>query len=449
MKTPSALAALLLALLLAAPGGARPQEKDKAQEDLQKKANEFRKHVKEIRGLDFKSEVKVGVYTKQELVDFIKGEFERELPREKAGKYQRAYAHFGLMPKDLDLFDALIDLFGSSIAGFYHPKTKEMRLIRSGGGAMNLEEDLTLVHELNHAAQDQNYDLTTMPLEDETNDDMIMAIKGLIEGDASVVGYQYAFKDTFDRMISFINSSFKKGQLPGKAGKLPKYLRLTLTFPYGHGTEFVMAIKKAGNDDFAAVSKAFEDLPSSTEQILHPKKYHEERDYPQVLKFPDLVKELGEGYKLLVDNVHGEFVMRIVLGEFKTDELTTKVIEEACEGWDGDRYVVVEKGDQVSSAWMSTWDSEDDAKQFFDAYRKALNKKHPEIMEKPADDRVILKKGDVNISLERRGRDVLVMEGAQALVDKADWLWKETKRSELKKVERVQPKDEKKKKDYR
>ncbi|MBI3371439.1 MAG: PQQ-dependent sugar dehydrogenase [Betaproteobacteria bacterium] len=46
--------------------------------------------------------------------------------RDKAAKYQRCYALFGLIPDDLDLYQSYLDLYGSSIAGFYHPKTKEL-----------------------------------------------------------------------------------------------------------------------------------------------------------------------------------------------------------------------------------------------------------------------------------------------------------------------------------
>ena len=38
------------------------------------------------------------------------------------------------------------------------------------------------------------------------------------------------------------------------------------------------------------------------------------------------------------------------------------------EGWDGDRFVVAECGEQLEFAWLTAWDTEDDAREFEAAY---------------------------------------------------------------------------------
>ncbi|RPH47076.1 MAG: hypothetical protein EHM91_06530, partial [Planctomycetota bacterium] len=273
------MARALLLLLVAtfsflAPGfPALPQEEKEPakKDDYKEKTARHKEDVVKLRGLEFKTDVTVGAYSKQELLDFLKNEFEKELPKEKAERYQRGYAKFGLIPQDLDIYEAYLELFGSSIAGFYHPKTKELRLIRPGEGkdgeeealkAMGIDmERITLVHELTHAAQDQNFELSTLPMEDETNDDMVMAIKSVIEGDASAVGWKYQFKDQFEMVIGGINQTYKSGMLPGKAGKLPAYLRQSLTFPYGHGTDFVVKYLKGTKSELKDINKLFKDFP--------------------------------------------------------------------------------------------------------------------------------------------------------------------------------------------
>lgn len=391
------------------------------QDDLKKQAAEMKKVVTKVRGVEFKKDVTVGVYSKDELLKFIQGEFEREFPRPKAKKYEKAYAHFGLIPADMDLYDSLIVLFSDSIAGFYHPKTKELKLVASEATdeESKLMEKVTLIHELAHAAQDQNFDLVTVPMEEEYNDDMIAGIKALIEGEASAVGWMGGLEEAFDDMIKMINDSYKTGDLPGAAGKLPAYLRLTLTFSYGYGCDFVLAVKKAKGDDWSAITKMYEDLPSSTEQVLHPEKYWDKRDNPTIITLPALPDE----WKLLANNVHGEFVVKILLRELKAGE--AKECEKAAAGWDGDRFHVVERGGKVSSVWYSTWDSEGDAKEFEAAYRKALATKH---------------KGDETAAMiERKGADVLVIDGEEDLQKHAPTIWEKTKKEELKKVERFKP----------
>ena len=463
---------LLLGVVAAAaffflPEAGAPQEEKKPEkkpqkDDIKERTQRHKKDVVDIRGLEFKNEVTVGVYSKKELLDFLKGEFEKELPREKAGRYQRGYALFGLIPEDMDIYEAYLDLYGSSIAGFYHPKTKELRLIDSGDAddpekkmakAMGIDMDaITLVHELTHAAQDQNFELSTLPLEDETNDDLVSAIKAVVEGDASVVGYKYGFKAAFDRALPLLNAGMKSGEgLPGKAGSLPAYLRLTLTFPYGYGSEFVMKYLKSVKGDFKDASKLFKDLPLSTEQILHPEKYCDPdlRDNPILVTLPDLSKLYGAPWTESFNNVHGEFVIGIILKElfstdvkrdgFKRDIPTAAAFKRAAAGWGGDRYVVMEDGKgKTMYAWYSAWDTEKDAKEFLEAYALSLERKYDREGSETREDRTAFKTAKGQVLVERRGSDVLVLEAAtEAMVEKAEAIWTGAKKSEITRIERL------------
>jgi hypothetical protein len=440
---------VLLALgLIVLPASGLPQDEKKKddKEALKEKTQRHKKDVTELRSLEFKNEVAVGVYSKKELLGFLKAEFEKELPRDKAERFQRGYAKFGLIPRDLDLYEAYMELFGSSIAGFYHPKTKELRLIKPGDDETltdvmaKMMESVTLVHELTHAAQDQAFELSTLPLEDETNDDLIMALKGVIEGDASAVGWKYMLKEDFNARIGMINSMYKSGQLPGKANSLPDYLKQTLTFAYGYGTEFVVEYLKGTQGELRDSSKLFKDLPLSSEQILHPKKYYETRDNPTLVTLPDLGKTFGAPWKETFNNVHGEFSIRILLRQFRGERLRLAQINRASEGWDGDRYVVLEDDKNTPMyAWYSTWDSEDDAKEFTEAYTAALEKKY-EFAEAQGDpaNRTAFKAAGGHVLVERRGKDVLVLDGAaEGMLGKAGELWKGVKKAEMTAVERV------------
>jgi hypothetical protein len=445
------LVAVAAAAFLAPGFPAMPQEEEKPKKDEYKeKTTRHKEDVVRLRGLEFKNEVTVGAYSKQELLDFLKTEFEKELPKEKAERYQRGYAKFGLIPQDLDIYEAYLELFGSSIAGFYHPKTKELRLIRPGEGkdgeeealkAMGIDmERITLVHELTHAAQDQNFELSTLPMEDETNDDMVMAIKSVIEGDASAVGWKYQFKEQFEMVIGGINQTYKSGMLPGKAGKLPAYLRQSLTFPYGHGTDFVVKYLKGTKGEFKDINKLFKDFPLSSEQILHPDKYYgEKRDYPLIVTLPDLTKLFGGPWKESFNNVHGEFALKLLLREFRSDKLKLNAIDKAAAGWGGDRYVVLEDDKKNAMyVWYSTWDTEQDAKEFYEAYCKVLEKKYDQEIKDDREDKTGFQTPSGLVQAEIKGKDVLVFDGAtQAMLDKAGTIWKDAKKVELTAVERL------------
>jgi hypothetical protein len=490
MTRPSFLALLAVAALaLPFPSAAPQDEKEPKKDDYKEKTARHREDVTRLRGLEFKSDVTVGAYSKQELLDFLKTEFEKDLPKEKAEKFQRGYAKFGLVPANLDIYEAYLELFGSSIAGFYHPKTKELRLIRPGEGKDAEEEvfkaagidleRITLVHELTHAAQDQNFELSTLPLEDETNDDMVMALKAVIEGDASVVGWKYGLNDRFDLMIGAFNATYKTGALPGKAGKLPAYMRQTLTFPYGWGTDFVLKTLKATGGEFKDITRMFKDFPLSSEQILHPEKYYdkEKRDNPILVTMPNLEKLFGGPWKETFNNVHGEFVIKILLREFRSDRLRIGMIDRAAEGWGGDRYVcfdgepmsvsnkyvcaacdlwqdekgkcprcekrlkLMEKYDRINTAyvWYSTWDTEKDAKEFYEAYCIALETKYlQEAKDGDRESKTAFSTPTGLVQAELKGKDVLVFDGAtEAMIDKAGAIWKGTKKVEMTGIERL------------
>ncbi|MBI3856215.1 MAG: hypothetical protein HY293_11050 [Planctomycetes bacterium] len=440
-----------VASLLAPAFPALPQdEKEPKKDDYKEKTARHREDVVRLRGLEFKSDVTVGAYSKKELLDFLKAEFEKDLPREKAEKYQRGYAKFGLIPADLDIYEAYLELFGSSIAGFYHPKTKELRLIRPGEGkdadedalkAMGIDmERITLVHELTHAAQDQNFELSTLPIEDETNDDLVMAIKSVIEGDASAVGWKYQFKDQFEMVIGGINTTYKSGMLPGAAGKLPAYLRQSLTFPYGYGTDFVVKYLKGTKGEFKDINKLFKDFQLSSEQILHPERYYgEKRDNPILVAMPDLTKLFGGVWKETFNNVHGEFATKLLLREFKSEKLRLGLIDRAADGWGGDRYVVMEDDKKNAMyVWYTTWDSEKDAKEFYEAYCLALEKKYEQESKEERGDRTAFSTTSGLVQVEIKGKDVLVFDGAtQAMLDKAGTIWNETRKGEMTGVERL------------
>ena len=111
--------------------------------------------------------------------------------------------------------------------------------------------------------------------------------------------------------------------------------------------------------------------------------------------------------------------------------------------WEDGRYVVLEKAEgkkfQTMYAWYSTWDTEKDAREFLDAYGLALERKYDmEGTDGAREDKTSFKTPRGHVLVERRGKDVLVLDGApEAFLGKTGPIWEGTKKAEITQVERL------------
>ena len=77
-----------------------------------------------------------------------------------------------------------------------------------------------------------------------------------------------------------------------------------IAFRSEYGRKFVEALYQRGG--WAAVNKAYEDLPASTEQILHPEKYLAGEKPIEVAAAP-LSEVFGGDWQIIADEVLGEW----------------------------------------------------------------------------------------------------------------------------------------------
>ncbi|MEX2315502.1 MAG: hypothetical protein WD628_07255, partial [Thermomicrobiales bacterium] len=140
----------------------------------------------------------------------------------------------------------------------------------------------------------------------------------------------------------------------------------SLYFPYEDGNAFVQNFYQQGG--FAAIDEIFADPPVSTEQILHPEKYRDQRDDPQPVDLPDLTGALGAGWAELDTDSLGEFDLSILLRE--NGALND---DEAAAGWGGGRYAYYESDAGALIAVKTVWDSPADATEFYEAMLATLN----------------------------------------------------------------------------
>jgi hypothetical protein len=147
---------------------------------------------------------------------------------------------------------------------------------------------------------------------------------------------------------------------------------MDLLFPYEYGYLFVQHLYNIGG--WGTVDRAYRDLPSSTEQILHPERYPD--DQPVPVELPDFSDILGTGWEELDRGVMGEWSTYLILSkgldeEARLDETSAAM---AAEGWGGDEYVVYYNADAEGTVMVlhTTWDTSEDADEFYAAFSDYL-----------------------------------------------------------------------------
>ncbi|MFA5794384.1 MAG: hypothetical protein WC980_04875 [Candidatus Brocadiia bacterium] len=417
--------------------------------------------ISRLRDLEFKTSVAVDSKNRDALKRKMVEDFEKSANPEETAKIKKALVKFGLVPPDINLDKFMADLYTEQIAGYYDAEAKELYTI-SPGSETKVEtqkeifgvpwERLTVVHEMTHALQDQHFDLLTMPMDSIENDDLASAVKALVEGEATFMMYDYLFRQGGLNLLLFPDVSDQGEEAPAGANETvldqaPPYIKQGLLFPYVKGLEFVKFIKR--REGWAGIDKVYSDLPSSTEQIIHPEKYlTESRDYPITVGLPELKDVLPpDKWPLQLQNVMGEFNVELLLRQF----LPTLKTERIAEGWGGDEFAVWENkaSGQLLLAWFTNWDTVRDAKDFFIAYNKLINRKYKglESLKKEPTLRTWKEAGkDSFIFLERQEQDVLIVEGVpQELLEAfTGTVWKDTTKEPLKKVKRLDPSKKKK-----
>ena len=369
------IAALLLALAFPAlastglPAGVKPLPR-KAAAHLE----ELLRAAETYRGLAARRPVPAGTVDSRRLREKVAGSIAEDYTAEELRSLETSLKAFGLIPESLDLKRYLPELLSSQVAGFYDPERKYLALVRPEKGMPAGAADTVLVHELTHALQDQSFDLRRLESHDPLSD-AGTALTALVEGDATLVmlDQQMGLRAesspeaaaALERMMGDPEKLIAASpDFPGarELAAAPAWLRETLLFSYFQGSVFCVSARRRGGQtllDYAYTT----DPPRSTEQILHPDKWHGRRDDPVVLQLPDLAGELP-GYRKTAEGVMGELSLRIFLREGLPEGLRDRA-EAAAAGWGGDRFAVYQKDGEKDGgrlvAWVTDWDTEADA----------------------------------------------------------------------------------------
>jgi hypothetical protein len=285
---------------------------------------------------------------------------------------------------------------GSSVLGFYSP-TRDEIVIVADSATPTLSTEFTLAHELVHALQDQNFNLTDYraPTRDAYNGQ-----NGLIEGEANLVEdrYRQRCETEWDCLNVSTNSS-------GGGGDLHLGVYFVNFFPYSDGPGFVESQYRQGG--WAAVDDLYADVPASAEQVIYPERYGTDPPrnvsladtnsggWERVRPEPPRPGSLRPAYATV-----GQSALSSMFAYTLYDDYNRSRVVEPREwlnvdddgdvnssdplnydlpvtnGWDGDRlhvYTNPEAGpNETAYVWRIVWDSPAEAEEFAAGYRQLL-----------------------------------------------------------------------------
>ncbi|HET6614076.1 MAG TPA: hypothetical protein VFG83_18885 [Kofleriaceae bacterium] len=388
-----------------------------AQSDLLAKAGDIAKKVSTLRGLSIVHPIKRGVMTRAEIQKRLVANIDEEYKPGELAAEAVAMKRLGLLPADADYKKLVLDILTEQIAGFYDPKAKELYIASwSTTGC-----DMVMAHEIDHALQDQHFNLEQLIQSSHDNGDVSLARQALAEGDGMVLMIEYLMakmgqpppwgNPLFAKMIEERMQGTEMAGMSKLAGA-PRVLRETLIFPYVAGMAFVIQFRK--HHPWKRIDAVYRKPPLSTEHILHPETYkrYERPDRVRVRPLRSL-----RGYDKIYDNITGELGFRIFLRERGVSEDTANI---AAGGWGGDRVAMFapagHKPDQVDGVIgvsYSVWDAGVDAQEMFEAESSALRnlvKGGTEVASTAS--RLVLGAGDLVWMVERKGDRVVAIFAA-------------------------------------
>jgi hypothetical protein len=331
------------------------------------------KQVMNLRGLPWIGSPPVYVVSQDQAENVLQSEVDWSGYRAKIGNQAKAFVALGLIAPTFDLAKYSLTGLSEGQLGFFNPADKTIYMVGYQFGGM---DHFVFTHEFDHALVVRGFPDIVRAYNDSicANDTQrCQAIQALVEGDAALLMAQW--------YNTYASASDKKDigqyQIPFATGtnqNPPPYVGPLSDFTNTTGEQFVLSLWQKGN--WGKVNQAYDNLPASTEQILHPDKYLK-AEQPVIMTVPDLLPSLGSGWTLVESDSLGELMTYLMLayGADTFAQIPLKDALTASAGWGGDHYLVYgsETGDQTILAAEWNWDTDKDAAEFLSSMTTYLN----------------------------------------------------------------------------
>lgn len=320
-----------LALLVTAIYGYQQVRYEQEVEDLYKEA---KANFTQLRGYELDN-VSIKIVTKQ----WVKDRWGSQTVQEQTPQYLKNQELFF---KSLMVVDENFSYYqrkNKEVAGFMAFSWEgDVYVVKENFDPKSFGAGETLAHELEHLVQARQFNLKN----DGTYDGE-RAVGSIIEGDAVLAGKLYAGKNITPTRSFEVNEE--------------NSLNFMYMFSYNFGYPYIAHMYQ--KEGYEGVNKVLRNYPVTTEQIMH---YNYSRNE---------FKELDN------DEYPGELAKEDRLGElaaftFLATHLNDTTARKAAEGWNGDSYVLYRDNNSFNWQWKIAWDSESDAREFYNVSRDML-----------------------------------------------------------------------------
>jgi hypothetical protein len=318
-------------------------------QDLERRRDELAARLEGLRGLKFKTPLKMREGSRREYAAFTLENAKRVYGQD-LGAAEKGLKAMGLIPSKLRLELAL-----TLHAGF------SVKVFCAGGEVVLLDPqagDEWILNKMDLGLVDQHF----VPPAAATLDAQL-AFAALRMGDAEVVKHRiwHPEKLPADAVRKLAEEVEKWEREDSKLAStvVPRLFVRVGEFAWRRGGVLGLTLYQEGG--WARLDRAYADPPVSTEQVLHPEKYLK-AEKPRAVD-PAAVEALlaEKGYTPVYRTVMGELGAALVL----ETHLPKEDLSSASEGWGGDTFSVFEKeGAPPLVVWATDWDSEPDAVDF-------------------------------------------------------------------------------------
>ncbi|MEM3627453.1 MAG: hypothetical protein QXZ25_05445 [Candidatus Bathyarchaeia archaeon] len=354
------IAAIILCAIIISGFISRQNVEDEYRAKVQELLRETINIFEEIRGFSL-DDIEVEVVT----ISWAKENWGRayaEADKENILREERIYKALFMIPENASLYEAEIEWSGMIAAAVWQNKIYVVKEYFNPSDKFNAER--TLIHELTHLMQNR-FSIPEIPTFDGEK-----AKSALIEGDACLMEEVYLNRTKEISFITKIAEGKSSMEYYGNfllsivSAALPDSISRLYYFPYEYGLKFVKALYAKGG--WEAVNQAYQNPPTTTEQIMHPEKYLVNETSNEV-KAP-LIAE--RGWQKIKSERFGEHFILVMLENW----IPAVEAVRAAEGWGGDNFTYYEQGNDYLFTWNITWDSVEDASEFVTLFRGMMAK---------------------------------------------------------------------------
>ena len=280
----------------------------------------------------------------------------------------------GLISKDASLFDDTNTITSGGTLAFYDPETEEMVI---KGTELTVGLEVTIVHELTHALQDQTFDLSR----EFESDNKAELFRALGEGDASRIETKYidSLSDA-DQNKYYDEQDANSQEAESAIGDVSPFLSQLFGAPYALGEPMTTILVKTKGD--AGLNALFRNPPASDELLLSPFALLDNAK-PKKIARP----RARDGEEISDGGDFGSLTWYLMLAA-RLDEKTALA---ATDGWGGDSYIGYRKAGKNCVRAIYAGDTPQDTQEMTSAlnqWKAAVNS--PTVTVVPSADRVEL-----------------------------------------------------------